>query len=134
VAKIVDLIARLPYEDELAGPAAAASNVAFQYDCVAGALLQCGDLRAVRALIGLLQDDRSVCHKAPPFLPLQGGYGKTFGPITVGDKAQFILGGLLGPELAKEASLKGLSWFEQLAMRLRWDAAERRFVVSAFKH
>ena len=121
------LLARLALEDELAGPAALMSNVAYHYDRTAG-LLMLGDcLEALEALLGLLADPRPVCRREPPFLPIDGGYGHPFGPITVGNKARFILEKLLSPEALREATLKGPGWVDANRTRLKWDPDARRW-------
>lgn len=121
------LLARLHEEDELAGPAAVASNVAYHYDRVAGQLMRSGDPRVLAELFKRLRDDTPVTRAVPPFLPIHGGYGKTFGPITVGDKARFMIGKLLPPEVAKEALAKGANWLTLNRTRLRWDPEARRY-------
>ena len=126
-ADIAAWVAGLVEEDELAGPAAVASNVAAHYDRVAGLLMRCGDVRALTALVGLVSDERPVCRMAAPSLPLNGGYGKTFGLVTVGEKARFILARMLPPQVLREALKKGPTWVEARSSRLHWDELTQCF-------
>ncbi|MDB5100568.1 MAG: hypothetical protein JWM80_4989 [Cyanobacteria bacterium RYN_339] len=121
------LIARLQDELELAGPAALSSNVADHYDRGVGALMRSGDLQVLPELLKLARDPRPVRRELPPYLPLDGGYGKTFGPVTVGEKARFALSKLLPAPLLREALAQGPTWFEANKLKLQWDEKARQF-------
>lgn len=121
------LLGQLPQEVELAGPAALSSNVAHHYDRNAGALMLVGDPAVLPELLKLARDPRPVRRQAAPNLPLDGGYGKTYGPVTVGDKARFVLTRLLPAPLLREALAQGPAWFEANKRRLQWDAKARQF-------
>jgi hypothetical protein len=127
VTDLKAILARLQDEDELAGPAGLSSNVADHYDRQVGAILRAGDPAVLPELLKLARDARPVRRIAPPHLPLDGGYGKTFGPITVGDKARYALSRLLPAPLLREALAQGPAWFEANKLKLQWDEKARQF-------
>jgi hypothetical protein len=127
MADLRAIVARLAEEDELAGPAALSSNVADHYDRNVGALMRAGELAVLPELLKLARDPRPVRRQAPPHLPLDGGYGKTFGPVTVGDKARFALSRVLPAPLLRDALAQGPAWFEANKLKLQWDEHARQF-------
>ncbi|MFP5503363.1 MAG: hypothetical protein ACLGIN_12815 [Candidatus Sericytochromatia bacterium] len=114
-------------EHELAPGAATASDVADHYDRVVAAALASGDRDALAWALAHTGDTRLVRRAAPPHGTLEGGYGRSFGPVTVGDKARWLIGRLLPPALAAEAIAEGPAWLDRFGDLLRWQAAERRF-------
>ena len=119
------LMDRLRQEGELAAGAALASDAADQYDRTMARLLACGDPAVVRQALMLLDDATPVQRMAPPHEPLEGGYGRHFGVVTVADKATFLLKRVLGPARAAEAIAQGPAWCQGRV--LRWNAASKRF-------
>lgn len=119
------LLEGLAVEQALALPAATASNVADHYDRAMAALLASGDPEVLTWAIAHAHDATPVRGADPPHDPVEGGYGKVFGPLTVGDKARFLLGRWLGASRAAEAIAAGPAWAE--TKPLRWDARASRF-------
>ena len=117
----------LAHEHELAPGAATASDVADHYDRVAAVALASGDPAVLAWALAHAGDMSLVRRAAPPHTTLEGGYGRSFGPVTVGDKARWLIGRLLPPELAASAIAEGPAWLERSGARLRWKAAECRF-------
>ncbi|MNS04802.1 hypothetical protein D3C72_361890 [compost metagenome] len=120
------LLDRLKLEGELAPAAALAADAAEQYDRTMATLLASGDPAVVAEAIALADDQTPVRQSAPPHDTLEGGYGRHFGSVTVGDKARFLLTRVLGPERADEAIAHGPDWLQ--GRSLRWDARARRFL------
>lgn len=122
------LFDRLAEEHELAPGASAASNVADHYDRNVAQLLSCGDAGIVAEAIARLNDPTPVRRASPPHDRVEGGYGRTFGLVTVGDKARFVLEHVLPPELATSALADGAAaWWRREGGRLRWDSASGHF-------
>jgi hypothetical protein len=119
------LLDRLRVEDALAPGAALASDAADQFDVTMAKLLTCGDPAVVAEALALVDDATPVLAARAPHDPLEGGYGRHFGTVTVGDKARFLLGRVLGAERAAEAIALGPAWLQGKA--LRWDTASRCF-------
>jgi hypothetical protein len=119
------LMDRLRLEDELAAGAAVASDAAAQFDRNMARLLTCGDPAVVAAALARLDDETPVQQAQPPHDPLEGGYGRHFGQVTVGDKARFLLKRVLGREWAEAAIAQGPAWCQ--GRPLRWDAKQGRF-------
>ena len=99
---------RLAEEQELAISAATASNAADQYDANVEHLLRCGDPAVVAEALKRV-DDATVVRRAGSPEPVEGGYGKAFGAVTVGDKARFLVLSLLGPTRGARAIAEGAS-------------------------
>jgi hypothetical protein len=120
------LLDRLKLEGDIAPGAALAADAAEQYDRTMATLLASGDPAVVAEAIALVDDPTLVRQAAPPHDTLEGGYGRHFGAVTLGDKARFLLMGVLGPERAAEAIAQGPAWLQ--GRSLRWDARSRRFL------
>ena len=120
------LLDRLAEEHALAPPAMTASNVADQYDTPMALLLATGDREVLRWAIAHADDPTPVRTARPPHDQVEGGYGKMFGPLTVGDKARFLLTRWLGRKRAAAAIAAGPAWVDGQA--LRWDARSARFL------
>lgn len=123
------LFDQLAEEHELAPPALLASNVAGHFDRPMARLLTCGDPAVLALALARLADETLVRRAEPPYAPLEGGYGKTFGPITVADKARFLLTQLLPEPAARAAIAEGPAWWDRHGRALRWDARARRFTL-----
>lgn len=120
------ILGRLAEEQELAPPAMTASNVADHYDRPMAALLATGDAEVLTWAIAHAHDATPVRAARPPHDPVEGGYGKVYGPLTVGDKARFLITRWLGPKRADEAIAAGPAWVDR--QPLRWDARAQRFL------
>lgn len=116
---------RLRHEEALAPGAALAADAADQFDVTMAALLAAGDPAVVAEALARVDDDTLVLNATAPHEPLEGGYGRHFGAVTVGDKAKFLLVRLLGEARAAEAIAQGPAWCQGRA--LRWQADRRQF-------
>lgn len=126
---LLAIVAQLQEEHEVAPPAAMLSDARGHYDREVARLLASRDKAIVQALLARAHDPREVLRARPPHLPLEGGYGKTWGRVTVADKARFTLARLLGERLAAEAISGGGGWWQANGAGLRWDAGASRFVL-----
>lgn len=129
VSELLALASRLHEEEEIAPPAALMSNVAAHYDRRVAKLIFAKERRVIAAVLPLLADTRAVRKLAPPHHAVEGGYGKTFGAITVADKARFVLEKLLGAQLAAEAAAAGPPWYQVKGQALNWDDGLKRFTL-----
>jgi hypothetical protein len=119
------LFERLRLEEALAPGAALEADAAEQFDLNMATLLTAGDPAVVAEALARVNDDTLVLGATPPHEPLEGGYGRHFGAVTVGDKAKFLLRRVLGEARAAEAIAQGPAWCEGRA--LRWLPERRRF-------
>lgn len=126
-AELLKLVERLDQEHEIAPPAAMLSDCSGHYDREVAQLVGARDKAVLPALLARAADAREVVSAIPPHLPVDGGYGKLFGRVTVGEKARFALTRLLGP-LAAEAIAAGPAWYKAHGAALRWDARQNRFI------
>lgn len=124
---LLAVVANLHEEHEIAPPAAMLSDATGHYDREVARLLASKDKAVVQALLARAGDPREVVRARPPHLPVEGGYGKTWGRVTVADKARFALGKLLGGALAAEAVAGGAAWWQAHGAALRWDARSGRW-------
>lgn len=127
---LLAIVAQLHEEHEIAPPAAMLSDASAHYDREVARLLASRDKAVVQALLARAGDTREVLKAAPPHLPVEGGYGKTWGRVTVGDKARFALGRLLGEALAREAIAGGAGWWQAHGAALSWHPRLARFTLS----
>ena len=116
---------RLRSEEALSPGSALAADAAEQFDVTMAELLTCGDPAVVAEALAWVHDGTLVLRAAPPHDTLEGGYGRHFGAVTVGDKARFLLTRVLGPERAVEAIAQGPGWCA--GRTLDWDAGRGRF-------
>jgi hypothetical protein len=119
------LFERLRLEAPLAPGAALAADAADQFDVNMATLLTAGDPAVVAEALARVNDDTLVLGAAPPHEPIEGGYGRHFGAVTVGDKAKFLLNRLLGEARSAEAIAQGPAWCEGRV--LRWQPERRQF-------
>lgn len=124
---LLAVVAGLHEEHEIAPPAAMLSDAAGHYDREVARLLAARDKAVIPALLAKAGDAREVLKARAPHLPVEGGYGKPWGRVTVGDKARFALGKLLGDALAKEAIAGGPGWWQAHGAALKYDPKARRF-------
>jgi hypothetical protein len=126
--ELLAVVERLHEEFEVAPPAAMLSDARGHYDREVGQLLAAKDKAVIPALLARAGDRREVVKAQPPHLPVEGGYGKAWGRVTVGDKARFALARLLGEALAAEAVAGGPAWWQANGAKLRWDARRGHFI------
>ena len=124
---LLGVVARLHEEHEIAPPAAMLSDAAGHYDRELARLLGSRDKAVLQALLLRVDDPREVLKARAPHLPVEGGYGKPWGRVTVGDKARFALGKLLGEALAAEAIAGGAAWWRAHGAALKYDPKASRF-------
>jgi hypothetical protein len=120
------LLDRMSREHPLAPPAMTASNVADHYDVTMAALLPTGEREVLAWALTHAGDLTPVLDAKAPHDKIEGGYGKAFGHVTVGDKARFLLVRWLGEQLAREAMAQGAAWLD--GRPLRWDARAGKFL------
>lgn len=125
---LLQLVERLHEEHEIAPPAAMLSDASGHYDREVAQLVAARDKAVIPALLARAGEAREVMRAAPPHLPVDGGYGKLFGRVTVGDKARFALAKLLGDKVAAEAVAAGPAWWQANGAKLAWDARRGCFV------
>lgn len=128
VAELLKLVERLDHEHEIAPPAAMLSDASGHYDREVAQLVGARDKGILPALLARAGEAREVVSATPPHFPVDGGYGKLFGRVTVGEKARFALKLMLGEQMALEAIAAGPAWFRTHGATLRWDARQGRFV------
>lgn len=126
---LLAVVAGLHEEHEIAPPAAMLSDAAGHYDREVARLLGARDKAVVEALLAKAHDAREVLRARAPHLPVEGGYGKPWGRVTVGDKARFALGRLLGEALAQEAVAGGAGWWQAHGAALKYDTRLSRFTT-----
>lgn len=119
------LFARLRHEEALAPGAALDSDAANHYDVTMAQLLASGDPQVVAEALAWVEDDTVVLGASAPHEPLEGGYGRHFGAVTLGDKARFLLARVLGEARAAEAIAQGPAWCE--GRELNWQPALKQF-------
>ncbi len=124
---LLAIVAQLHEEHEIAPPAAMLSDASAHYDREVARLVASRDKAVIQALLARANDTREVLKAIPPYLPVEGGYGKLWGRVTVGDKARFALGRLLGDRLAGEAIAGGAGWWQAHGAALKWDPRISRF-------
>lgn len=127
IQDLLAVVAKLHEEHEIAPPAAMLSDASAHYDREMARLLASRDKAVVQALLRRAGDTREVLKSTPPYLPVEGGYGKLWGRLTVGDKARFALRRLLGDGLAAEAIAGGAAWWQAHGATLKWDPRLTRF-------
>ena len=126
--ELIKLVERLDQEHEIAPPAAMLSDASGHYDREVAQLVGARDKAVLPALIARACDSHEVVSARSPHLPVNGGYDKLFGRVTVGDKARFVLTRLLGAQLAGEAIAQGPAWYQANGSALRWDVRHGRFI------